>query len=174
MNSEKRNALRHNDQISIYSLVAADHDALWDIAADPLLWHQHPAKERNTKNGFRAFFEDSMSKRISVVCKLNESGETIGISSYYELDEAEGHVSIGFTFISRALWGTGINAQFKQLMIAHAKETWNVNRILLHVAEGNQRSEKAIKKLGATRTPTLRESTYNGSTVTSFEYELMV
>ena len=47
--------------IELRPLRAEDHDALYAVACDPLIWEQHPAKERSEVEGFRRFFDEAMA-----------------------------------------------------------------------------------------------------------------
>ena len=38
-----------------------DWDALFAVAADPLIWEQHPEADRYQEGVFRQFFEDALS-----------------------------------------------------------------------------------------------------------------
>ncbi|MGE7432683.1 GNAT family N-acetyltransferase [Kitasatospora sp. NPDC001175] len=57
---------------------------------------------------------------------------------------------IGNTWLSPRAQGTGINTEAKLLMLRHAFETWQVQRISLRADARNLRSRAAIERLGAT------------------------
>ena len=82
-----------------------------------------------------------------------KTGTTIGSSRYYECNETEKTVAIGYTFIDRKYWATPYNRALKNLMINYAFQY--VDSILFHVGSTNFRSQKAVEKLGAIRTETL-------------------
>jgi RimJ/RimL family protein N-acetyltransferase len=73
------------------------------------------------------------------------SGDLIGCSRYYELDEPRS-VCIGYTFIARRTWGLGYNRALKTLMLDHAFRF--VERAVFHVGAHNMRSRRAMEKLG--------------------------
>ncbi|MER5885256.1 GNAT family protein [Streptomyces sp. NPDC001941] len=56
---------------------------------------------------------------------------------------------IGGTWLAAAAQGTGVNAEAKLLMLAHAFETWGVRRVSLRADARNTRSRAAIERLGA-------------------------
>jgi len=39
-----------------------DSEALYAVASDPLIWEQHPARDRYTEPVFRAFFQEALSR----------------------------------------------------------------------------------------------------------------
>ena len=47
-------------RITVRPIRDADWEGLFAIASDPLVWEQHPAKERYKKDQFRAFFDDCL------------------------------------------------------------------------------------------------------------------
>lgn len=125
-----------------------DFDALWAISSDPLLWEQHPAKERAERAGFERWFEDAMASGGALVVLSRDEGEVIGTSRYDRLDEAASDVEIGWTFITRRLWGGTHNADLKRLMLEHAFRS--LRSVVFRVHSENKRSRRAVEKLGAT------------------------
>ena len=101
-------------------LLSSDHDALAAAASDPLIWEQHPDRERGSAAGFDRFFADSLaSGGALVVCAAD--GAVIGSSRYADDDPADGgRVEIGWTFLVRAHWGGATNRELKRLMLDHA------------------------------------------------------
>lgn len=126
----------------------ADFDALYAIASDPLLWEQHPVKNRTDRAVFRSWFDDALAGCALVVVERS-SGTVIGTSRYEVLDERQREVEIGWTFLARSHWGGAYNGELKRLMIEHAFGWAQV--ITLKAHEDNMRSLRAIEKLGAER-----------------------
>lgn len=62
-----------------------------------------------------------------------------------ELDAVE----IGATWLTPGAQRAGFNAGAKRLMLAHAFEVWQVRRVTLKTDARNQRSRRAIERLGA-------------------------
>ena len=56
---------------------------------------------------------------------------------------------IGWTWLAASAQRTPINTEAKLLMIAHAFETWRVHRVSLMTDARNERSRRAILRLGA-------------------------
>ena len=78
-----------------------------------------------------------------------EDGSVIGSTSYWDFDSHNAHVEIGSTWLSRASWGTGRNAEMKLLLMAHAFETLGLERVAFRTDIRNERSQRAIERLGA-------------------------
>ena len=58
-------------------------------------------------------------------------------------------IEIGWTWLNSAAQRTPINTEAKLLMLAHAFEGWGVHRVSLVTDERNERSRRAIERLGA-------------------------
>jgi len=80
-----------------------------------------------------------------------EDGLVIGSTSYWDFDAHNAHVEIGSTWLNRASWGTGRNAEAKLLLMTHAFETLGLERVAFRTDILNERSQRAIERLGATR-----------------------
>jgi RimJ/RimL family protein N-acetyltransferase len=66
---------------------------------------------------------------------------------------------IGWTWIGRAFQSTGLNAQMKFLMLQYAFETLAFEKVEFRFDTRNQKSRKAVEKLGATLEGILRKDT---------------
>lgn len=66
---------------------------------------------------------------------------------------------IGWTWIGTEFQGTGLNKQMKFLMLSHAFETLNYEKVEFRIDERNIKSRKAVEKLGATLEGILRKDT---------------
>lgn len=150
-----------NELIQIVPLKEADFEELFAIASDQLLWEQHPEKDRYKKEVFQGFFNTAMQSKSAFKVIDVKNGTTIGTSRYYDFNEAEKSVAIGYTFISRKYWATPYNRALKNLMINYAFQF--VENIVFHVGDTNFRSQKAVEKLGALHTETFLDEE-NGRT----------
>ena len=135
-----------NDSILLRPLRASDFENLYAVASDPLIWEQHPSKNRYQLEIFQALFEDSLASNGALVIIDKSNNKIIGSSRYYEADFAKESVVIGYTFLSRDYWGGYFNRLVKDLMINHAFQYFS--RILFHVDSHNIRSQKAMEKIG--------------------------
>ncbi len=79
-----------------------------------------------------------------------------GSTTFYDHAPAQRRVEIGATWYGRAFQGGRTNPAAKLLLLAHAFEAWGVNRVALRCDARNERSARAIERLGATREGRLR------------------
>lgn len=75
----------------------------------------------------------------------------IGSTSYWDLDLHNRHVEIGSTWTNRTSWGTGRNTEAKLLLLTHAFESLELERVAFRTDVRNERSQRAIEKLGAVK-----------------------
>ncbi|MFF5226723.1 bifunctional pyridoxamine 5'-phosphate oxidase family protein/GNAT family N-acetyltransferase [Dactylosporangium sp. NPDC000521] len=94
--------------------------------------------------------------RIPFVQRDPSTGEILGSTSYYAIDEARRSIAIGHTMLGRPHWRTAINTESKLLLMAHAFETLGAIRLEWHTDIRNERSQQAIVRLGAEREGVLR------------------
>ena len=133
--------------IELRPLHPADFAALFEAASDPLIWEQHPDRERHKREVFQKFFDSAMESRGAFAIIERKSGRIIGSSRYYEYSAERREVMVGFTFVEREFWGGAYNSELKSLMLDHAFRF--VDRVLFQVGENNLRSQKALEKIGA-------------------------
>ena len=136
------------EHLELRPLRADDYAALFAVASDPLIWKQHPAKERCTEEGFREFFRKALDAGGALIA-IDRNGKVIGSSRFHGHDPAAGEVEIGWTFLARTHWGGVYNAEMKELMLRHAFRF--VDRVVFLVAPENLRSQKAVEKIGGMR-----------------------
>jgi RimJ/RimL family protein N-acetyltransferase len=133
--------------IRLRPLLPADFEQLYAAARDPLIWEQHPNRNRYQRDVFENYFKGAIESGGALLILDQQSGQVLGSSRYYDLDEARHTVAIGYTFIAREYWGRGYNRQLKTLMLDHAFRF--VETVLFHVGASNLRSRVAMQKLGA-------------------------
>lgn len=148
-----------NDQIRLRPLRPADFEALYAVAADPLVWEQHPNPLRYQRPVFSTYFEGAIASGGAFLVEDAQTGAPIGSSRYYDLDPAGSSVLIGYTFLGRSHWGGPWNRALKTLMLDHAFRF--VDMVYFHVGAGNRRSRRAMEKLGAEAVEE-REVAYHG------------
>jgi RimJ/RimL family protein N-acetyltransferase len=124
-----------------------DFDALFAVASDPLIWEQHPARDRYQPEVFRAFFDEAMASRGALIATHARDGQVIGGSRYHGYDAEQSEIEIGWTFLARAYWGGKYNGEMKELMLRHAFTF--VDRVIFLIGAENYRSQRAVEKIGA-------------------------
>ncbi len=161
-------SILENDLVKLIPLVESDFDSLYKVASDPLLWEQHPQKNRCEEPIFRIFFNEAIANKMAFKFIDKKSRNIIGSSRFYDCDPSNHSIAIGYTFLSRTYWGTQYNASIKALMIQFAFEYFD--KIIFHVDHQNFRSQKAVEKLGAIKIGEKKREFPNENPSINFEY----
>ena len=133
--------------ITLRPLQQADFEELFSVACDPLIWEQHPDRDRYKPVVFARFFSEAIESRGALTIFDAACDSIIGSSRYYGYDPERSEVEIGWTFLARSYWGGAYNAELKRLMLAHAFKFVNTVRFIVGV--DNRRSQRALEKVGA-------------------------
>ena len=133
--------------LELRPLRSEDYKGLFRVAADPLIWEQHPERNRYQEATFRAFFDEALASGGALVAIDRDNGRIIGSSRYHGYDPANRVIEIGWSFLARAYWGGRYNGEMKRLMLAHAFRF--VERVIFIIGPDNRRSQRAVEKIGA-------------------------
>jgi len=83
-------------------------------------------------------------------------GKAIGCTRYFDISERNRRLEIGWTWIGHGHWRTSTNTECKMLLLQFAFEVAGVVRVQFRANAANERSRKAIIRLGAVYEGTLR------------------
>lgn len=86
---------------------------------------------------------------------LFDGDELAGMSSFIGIDEGRQLLEIGCTYYRPKFRGTGFNRRVKDMMLARAFDC-GIRRVEFRVDRRNDRSQAAMKKLGAVRKGVMR------------------
>jgi len=157
-------------RIRLRPLAEEDFDALFLAASDPLIWEQHPDRERYTPRRFQIYFTSGMESRGALAIIDLITGKLIGCSRFTDHDPEASFVKIGFTFLKREYWGDSTNRELKALMLDYAFQF--VNTVYFIVGAENLRSRKAMTKLGAVETERAHATRIHPALDASVVYEI--
>ncbi|HWT12778.1 MAG TPA: GNAT family N-acetyltransferase [Allosphingosinicella sp.] len=136
-------------RLKLRPLAPEDFNALYAVAADPLIWEQHPARDRHRREVFLDFFREALESGGALAAIDRVDGRIIGSSRFHGYDSRRSEVEIGWTFLARSHWGGVHNGEMKALMLAHAFRF--VDNVLFIVGPDNLRSQPAVEKVGGVR-----------------------
>jgi RimJ/RimL family protein N-acetyltransferase len=134
------------DLLELRPLRAEDYQDLFAVAADPLIWEQHPCKDRYQEEVFKVFFREALESGGALLALDRTDGRAIGSSRFHGYDEGKSEVEVGWTFLARSHWGGAHNREMKRLMLRHAFRF--VNTVVFLVGPDNLRSQRAVEKIG--------------------------
>jgi RimJ/RimL family protein N-acetyltransferase/nitroimidazol reductase NimA-like FMN-containing flavoprotein (pyridoxamine 5'-phosphate oxidase superfamily) len=136
-------------------------DGLYAATADAEVWRHLNVRQPHDRDELAAIVADALraagrGERVPWVQRCAATGEVVGSTSYYEVDEASRSVAIGYTYLGRAWWRTGVNTEAKLLLLTRAFDEVGAVRVVWHTDLRNERSQRAIERLGGRREGVLR------------------
>jgi RimJ/RimL family protein N-acetyltransferase len=151
-----RQPVLRGELLELRPLLPDDFEALFQAASDPLIWEQHPERNRYQEATFRSFFQDAITSGGGLVAIDRATGQVIGSSRYHGYDEERSVVEIGWSFLARSCWGGRYNGEMKRLMLEHAFRS--VKRVIFVIGPENIRSRRAVEKIGGIQSGTTIDS----------------
>ncbi|HZG44544.1 MAG TPA: GNAT family protein [Longimicrobium sp.] len=134
--------------------------ALWE-ASDAELWRltvSRVGSEDDMRRYVREALDAQARGKALPFVTLDAAGErTIGSTRVGNVDAVNRRVEIGWTWIAAPWQRTAVNTEAKYLMLRHAFETLGCIRVELKTDVLNERSRKAILRIGAREEGILRK-----------------
>ncbi|MBV8325233.1 GNAT family N-acetyltransferase [Chryseobacterium sp.] len=159
-----------NEEFQLIPLQQGDFESLYEVASDPKVWEQHPNKDRYQRDVFEKFFQGAMESGGAFKIIEKATGNVLGSTRYYNFDENDHHIFIGYTFYGTKSWGKGINPQVKKLMLDYIFRY--VDKVHFHIGKENFRSQKALERLGGVEIAEEEVAYFAEPTRTNFVYEI--
>lgn len=159
-----------NDKVILFPLLKDDFDALYVVASDPKVWEQHPNKDRWQKDIFQSFFDGAMQSKGAFKIVDIQTGEVAGSTRFYDYNEKDNSILIGYTFYGTKFWGKGMNPSVKKLMMEYIFQY--VDKVYFNIGALNVRSQIAISRLGAVKIAEEDIAYYGEAPKRNFVYEI--
>lgn len=129
--------------------------SLFTAGEDPSIWQWTTANYCQTlalsKNWVEYCLENArLNLQLPFVIVDKTQDKIVGSTSYLNISLEHKSIEIGFTFLAPSAQRSHINRRCKLLLLSHAFETLQLNRVAFQTHEKNQRSRTAILGIGAT------------------------
>jgi len=127
-------------------------DDLAAICEDAEIWRYMPATLMNIQQ-VRGWIAETLALQADgavlpfAIVEL-ASGRAIGGTRYLDIRPKDRGIEIGWTWLARRAWRTAINSECKYLLLRHAFETLGCIRVQLKTDRHNERSRRAIERIG--------------------------
>jgi N-acetyltransferase len=159
-----------NEWVIAEPLLSIHFDELYAAANDPLIWEQHPNKNRWQLPDFKNYFEGAIKSEGAFLIRDAKSKEVIGSSRFSDYLVDVSTVSIGYTFFVRSCWGNGYNYVLKRLMLNHIFNY--VDTVHFYIGAVNKRSQISIERLGAQKIGEKETAYYGESPKLDYVYAI--
>ena len=149
--------------VRLEPLTAAHAEPLWPHANEPAIWLYMPYGEVNSVDRLRDVINILLQRQSAgtdlcfAVVDLN-SNIPVGMTRYMTIEKANRGLEIGGTWYGKAFRRTAVNTECKYLLFQHAFEVLRCIRVQIKTDLRNERSQRAIERIGATREGVLRKN----------------
>jgi len=148
--------------VRLEPLALAHAARLLDVTQDEEVWkwlyNPPPTNINDMREWISAALEaQALGRECPFVVIERAGGGAIGSTRYMGIEPAHRHLEIGWTWYGRAYWRTAVNSECKYLLLRHAFESLGCIRVQFTTDLRNERSQRAIERIGATREGLLRK-----------------
>ncbi|MBO9619428.1 MAG: GNAT family N-acetyltransferase [Niabella sp.] len=142
-----------NSYVELLPMAQKHFEELYLAANDARIFDFMPYKG-DSPEAFRTLFDKTMAlKQRGLRCPFvifdKKSAMIAGTTSLIDFDALNRKIEVGATWLHPGYWGSRLNIACKLLLFTYCFETLRVVRLQLKTDENNQRSRKAIGKVGA-------------------------
>jgi len=119
-----------------------------------------------------ALEEQILGWQVAFLTRRVSDGAPIGSTRFLHIDRGNKTAEIGWTFLGREARRTVANTEAKYLQLHHLFDDLGANRVWLQTDKLNERSQRAMERLGAIREGDLRDDriSHDGRIRTSVVY----
>ena len=136
----------------------------WDLYAvgkEESIWRYLPRPAFTDLDDAREWIESCIAAResgttIQFAVIHGEEERAIGSTGYLDIDRPNRALEIGMTWYGVDYQRTAVNTECKYLMLRHAFDDLGALRVCLKTDHRNERSQRAIERIGAVRDGVLR------------------
>ncbi len=135
---------------------------LAEVARDGELFTWMPAALGGSRSAMRGWILTSLEATegghdVPFAILAADTGEPVGSTRFLEIRLEHLRVEIGWTWVAKRVWSTGINVEAKLLLLERAFEHAGCRRVEFKTDARNTRSRGALEALGATFEGILRK-----------------
>jgi N-acetyltransferase len=132
--------------------------------AEPSIWRFMPYGLVTTPERMATFVRETRAlgaggTTLPFAVVDRETGRAVGCTRYLDIQPAHRGLEIGGTWYAVDRWRSGLNTECKRLLLAHAFDDLGAIRVQLKTDLRNERSQRAIERIGGTREGVLRDNT---------------
>ncbi|MCQ6557531.1 GNAT family N-acetyltransferase [Paenibacillus mendelii] len=143
--------------------LAREHgEGLYEASKSPEIWTYLPTKIHALADA-HTFIEDALrnqelGKELPFTIIDQDSNRIVGSTRLCNISRADRHLEIGWTWYHPSVWRTRMNTECKYLLLKHCFDTLQTVRVQFIADIRNERSNRAIQRLGAVHEGVLRRN----------------
>jgi RimJ/RimL family protein N-acetyltransferase len=148
--------------VRLEPLSEAHTSGLAQVALDEKIWRYMLYGPIRNETDLHGWVLDILRRQaagndLPFAVTLKESGQPVGGTRYMNIERENRSLEIGGTWYGTAYQRTWVNTESKYLLLRHAFEIFGCIRVQLKTDLRNERSQRAIERLGAQREGVLRD-----------------
>lgn len=164
-----QNIILENDLVLLRPLQSTDFEALLFFSeTEPELWKYSLIPANGIENLKKyldvAFLQRNQKTSYTFVVVSKKENKIVGMTRFYDIQEKQKTLQLGYTWYGKDYQGTNINKNCKYLLLEFAFETWNMERVEFRADANNTRSIQAMKIIGCTVEGILRSNIMKNET----------
>ncbi|MDO1500870.1 GNAT family protein [Winogradskyella maritima] len=161
MNTE--NIILENSRARLELLTMENYELLNTIASEKDLIYYSPSNI-STPTLFKNYVETAVKGYVEktilpFIIYDKQLKDYAGSTRFGLISNKNKTLHIGWTWMGKKFQGTGLNTAIKTLMLTHAFEDMQFEKVEFRIDERNGKSRRAVEKLGATLEGILRKDT---------------
>lgn len=139
--------------VTLVPLTPEHVDPLARVGLHPSLWALQPRPIESVED-MRAYVamaleEQARGQGLPFAVVHRETGAVVGSTRYMDITPAARRLEIGATWYAPEFQRSGVNVESKLLLLTHAFEVLDMQKVVLKTETLNQQSRTAILALGA-------------------------
>lgn len=147
--------------VRLESLASQHAEDLFVAGRDETIWTYMPRPVPKSLEETLAWIQEALvmaaeGSQIPFAVIHRARGRAIGSTRYLEIRRENRGLEIGWTWVATAYQRTPVNTECKYLLLRHAFEALGAVRVQMKTDLRNERSQRAIERIGAVREGVLR------------------
>jgi RimJ/RimL family protein N-acetyltransferase/nitroimidazol reductase NimA-like FMN-containing flavoprotein (pyridoxamine 5'-phosphate oxidase superfamily) len=144
------------EHVVLEPLAPSHVDGLFAALSDDEVWQFLPSPRPRTREEMAAHVaaaarQQWLGERVAWAQCDPATGAVMGMTSYHDIDAEQRTLGIGHTIIGRPWWRSGVNTEAKLMLLERAFDVLGAERVFWYTDIRNERSQRAIARLGASR-----------------------
>lgn len=137
-----------------------DIPSLQKLTQSPGIW-EYFTKNLSIDEELKAWVEEALrdreeGRRVPFVVIDKDENAICGSTSFGNISFYDKRIEIGWTWLGEHFMGMGVNRQAKFTLLSYAFDVMQLERVEIKTDNLNERSKRALRKIGATEEGILR------------------
>ncbi len=141
-------------RVVVEPLAAEHEDGLVEAAVAPEMFQWMPVDMASSRDALHEWVSSTLAAaqaghEVPYTILDRNSGRIMGSTRFLDLRLEHLRAEIGWTWVTRGAWRSGVNVETKLLLLGHAFESAGLRRVEFKTDARNERSRGALLALGA-------------------------